>query len=331
MTTLKDVARIAEVNISTISRYLSGKLNVTPETEMRITHAIQQTGYQPNIIAQSLRSGTNPTIAVVVPDIYQPGISGIVSGIDDRLRSTEYTLTMAMSKGSAWREIEVLKNFRNIMVAGVIVIGHPFGERNTVEALRTAIGEYTPLVFVSRNFRASSVTEICPDQESGAVALTNHLIERGYRSIGIIVGSKDHPDARIKMLGYQKALAINGIDADPNWIEEGFYRASETRAATDRLLRQNVRAIFCTSDMMAVSAALYLQENGYVIPRDIAIAGYGGTIWASIFSPKLTTVDAQVEQLGRMAVERLIHYLNHPVEHPRLVTQPVFLKVGDTT
>jgi LacI family transcriptional regulator len=163
------------------------------------------------------------------------------------------------------------------------------------------------------------------------MVLTNHLIERGYRSIGIIVGSKDHPDARVKMLGYQKALASHGIDADPNWIAEGFFQASETREATDILIRQRVRAIFCTSDMMAISAALHLQENGYEIPRDIAIAGYGGTIWAGIFSPKLTTVDAQVEQLGRAAVERLIHYLNHPVENPRLIIQPVYLRVGNTT
>lgn len=331
MATLKDVARIAEVNISTISRYLSGKLNVTPDTEQRITQAIQQTGYQPNVIAQSLRSGTNPTIAVVVPDIYQPGISGIISGIDDRLSSTEYTLAMAMSKGKAKREIEVLKNLRHVMVAGVIIVGHPFGERNTVQALQEAIGDHIPIVFVSRNFRASSAIEICPDQENGAMMLTNHLVDRGYRSIGIIVASQDHPDARIKLSGYQRALVAHGIEIHPKWIEEGFYRADETRAATERLISQKVRAIFCTSDMMAVSAAQFLQENGYSIPGDMAIAGYGGTIWANIFSPKLTTVDAQVEQLGRKAVEFLVDHILHPGEQPRFVTRPVYLRIGNTT
>lgn len=331
MTNLKDVARIAEVNISTVSRYLSGKLNVTPTVEQRIVQAIQQTGYQPNIIAQSLRSGTNPTIAVVVPDIYQPGISGIISGIDDRLSSTEYALAMAMTKGSAAREIEVLKNFRQLMVAGIIVVGHPFGERNPVRALKEAIGEQIPMTFVSRNFRESAVIEVCPDQETGAMVLTQHLIDRGYQSIGIIVGRRDHPDALVKLRGFQKALASSGMSACAECVEEGFYRAQETRAATERLIQQKIEAIFCTSDDMAVTSAQYLQEKGFSIPRDVAIAGYGGTIWAEIFSPRLTTVDARVEQLGRTAAELLFHSIQFPTDPPRLVTQPVYLKIGQTT
>lgn len=304
---------------------------MTPTVEQRIVQAIQQTGYQPNIIAQSLRSGTNPTIAVVVPDIYQPGISGIISGIDDRLSSTEYALAMAMTKGSAAREIEVLKNFRQLMVAGIIVVGHPFGERNPVRALKEAIGEQIPMTFVSRNFRESAVIEVCPDQETGAMVLTQHLIDRGYQSIGIIVGRRDHPDALVKLRGFQKALASSGMSACAECVEEGFYRAQETRAATERLIQQKIEAIFCTSDDMAVTSAQYLQEKGFSIPRDVAIAGYGGTIWAEIFSPRLTTVDARVEQLGRTAAELLFHSIQFPTDPPRLVTQPVYLKIGQTT
>lgn len=331
MTNLKDVARIAEVNISTVSRYLSGKLNLTPGVEQRILQAIQQTGYQPNIIAQSLRSGTNPTIAVVVPDIYQPGISGIISGIDDGLSSTDYTLAMTMTKGSAAREIEVLKNLRQLMVAGVIVVGHPFRERNPVKALKEAIGEHIPMAFVSRNFRKSAVTEICPDQEAGAMLLTRHLIDRGYQSIGIIVGRRDHPDALVKLRGFKKALTSSGMSACAECVEEGSYRAQETRAATERLIQHPVDAIFCTSDDMAVAAAQYLQEKGYSIPTDIAIAGYGGTAWAEIFSPRLTTVDVQVEQLGRTAADLLLHTIQYPADPARLLTQPVGLKIGRTT
>ena len=331
MPNLKDVARIAEVNISTVSRYLSGKLNVTPGVEQRIIQAIQETGYQPNIIAQSLRSGINPTIAVVVPDIYQPGISGIISGIDDYLNNTEYALTMAMTKGSAARELEILKNFRQLMVAGVIVIGHPFGERNPVQALKEAIGENIPMTFVSRNFRKSAVSEVCPDQEMGVVLLTQHLIERGYKSIGVIVGRRDHPDAVVKLRGFKKVLDSNGMETCAQCVEEGFYRSQETRAAVDRLIQQNIEAIICASDNMAVSAAQYLQEKGFSIPRDIAITGYGGTIWAEIYSPRLTTVDAKVEKLGITAAELLDQHIQHPENPARLVVQPVDLKIGKTT
>lgn len=331
MTTLKDVAEIAEVNISTVSRYLSGKLNVTSDTEQRILYAIQQTGYQPNLIAKSLRSGTNPTIAVVVPDIYQPGISGIISGIDDRLVDTEYTLTMAMTKSSASRELEVLRTLRHMMVAGVIFVGHPIGRRNPVPTLKETIGEGIPMTFISRNFRESAVTEICPDQESGAMQLTGHLLDRGYRSIGIIVGSKEHPDALVKLKGYQSALASRGISLRQEWIDEGFYRPDATSIATDHLVRQGVEAIFCTEEMMAVSAVQQLQEKGLSIPGDIAVAGYGGSIWAEIFSPKLTTVVVSVEQLGFMAVELLLRHIQDPQAPPRFEVRPVYLRIGETT
>jgi DNA-binding LacI/PurR family transcriptional regulator len=331
MSTLKDVARIAGVNISTVSRYLSGKLNVTPQTEQRINEAIEQTGYQPNIIARSLRSGFIPTIAVVVPDIFQPGISGIISGIDDRLINTEFTLTTAMTKGNAEREIQVLRNLRHMMVAGVIVVGHPIGERNDVQTLRDAIGDSIPMTFVSRNFRPSEVTEVCPDQENGARELTQHLIDRGYHSIGIIIGSREHPDASVKMRGYQSALASSGFEASPEWVVEGFYRPDATRKATDQLVSQNVDAIFCTSDLMAVTAAQQLQERGLSIPGDIALAGYGGTLWAEIFSPNLTTVVVQVEQLGRTAVELLMSQIQNPSAPPSLNVRPVYLQVGSTT
>jgi DNA-binding LacI/PurR family transcriptional regulator len=331
MSSLKEVAKIANVNISTVSRYLSGKLKVTPPVEKRINLAIQQIGYQPNVIAQSLRSGTNPTIAVVVPDIYQLGISGIISGIDDCLSATEYTLAMAMTKGSAAREIEILKNFRKLMVAGIIVVGHPFGERYPVHVLKDAIGENIPIAFVSRNFRESAVSEVCPDQETGAMLLTQHLIERGYRSIAIIVGRRDHPDAIVKLRGFQKALATSGMSVSAACIEEGFYRTQETRAATERLIQQRVEAIFCSSDDMAISAAQYLQEKGFSIPNDVAVAGYGGTLFSEIFSPRLTTVDVQVESLGCTVADLLLHSIQNPAEPARLVSQPVYLRIGNTT
>lgn len=331
MSNIKDVARLAEVNISTVSRYLSGKLKVTPPVEQRILQAIQETGYQPNIIAKSLRSGFNPTIALVVPDIYQPGITGIIAGIDDYLSGSEYILTMAMSKGSSAREIEVLKNFRQQMVAGIVIIGHPFGERNPVQTLKETIGENIPMTLVSRNFTESEASEVCPDQEMGAMLLTQHLLDRGYRSFGIIVGRKDHPDARVKLRGFQRALDSSSGSTAKHYIEEGSYRDQETRAAVDRLLQQKVEAIFCASDDMAVSAAQYLQEVGLSIPDDIAIAGYGGTMLATIYSPQLTTVDVQVEQLGRKAAELLLEQIQSTVYSPSLVIQPVTLKIGRST
>lgn len=330
MSTVKHVADLANVNVSTVSRYLSGKLTVTPETEQRILDAIKQTNYQPNIIAQSLRSGSSKTIAVVAPDIYQPGISEIIFGVDNQIRDTEYLLMTIMTQNSSERELVILRILNQMMVGGVVIIGQPSDGINTMEAIRGALGN-TPMIFVSRNFKASDVPEICPDQVSGVSQITKHLLEKGYSKIGLVVGILEHPDAKKKIEGYKQGLASKGIDVKENLIAEGFYRTEETQAAVKYLLTQGIDAVICASDLMAISALKYLQDQGLSIPEDIAVAGYGGTTWADIVTPKLTTVSVKVEELGRSAVANLINIIESESSITDFQIREVSLKLGDST
>jgi DNA-binding LacI/PurR family transcriptional regulator len=331
MATLHDVARIAKVNISTVSRYLSGELKVTPETEARISMALTQTGYKPNLIARSLRKGLSNLIGVAAPDIYQPGIAGIVYGIDQYLSSTSCFLSLLMYKSQAEREIYALQQFRNMMVGGVIVIGHPLDYRNTDAELVKILGKDTPIVLISRNFSKSELVEICPDQVAGAKLITGHLLERGYKKIGLIVSHKSHPDARQKLVGYEQTLGEWGIPKNKDLIQEGYYDAATTAKAADRLIDERVDAIFCTSDEMAIYTIERLGSRGLSVPNQVAVAGYGGSKWLQMISPKLTTVIVQVEELGRKAAEALIEGKENNICDGDLVRLPVQLRIGDTT
>lgn len=331
MSTLKDVARLAGVNISTISRYLSGKLKVTPTTEKRIQLAIQEIGYKPNLIAQSLRSGASNLIGVVVPDIYQPGISGIVYGIDEFIEETRFALTVLMSKTQAKRELQALEQLRNMMVTGVIVIGHPLDETNPNHLLRETLGSHIHLTLISRNFVYSDIPEICPDQTNGACLVTSHLLERGYRKIGMIISRREHPDAIRKIYGYHHSMSLQGIEVRDEWIAEGFYDANKTRQAAEQLVKAGVEAIFCTSDEMAIYTIQHLHQQGISIPGQVAVAGYGGASWSQIFTPRLTTVVVKVEEIGRLAAETLIHLITGSAAPRNLLTQPVSLQTGETT
>lgn len=331
MPTVKHVADLAGVNASTVSRYLSGKLSVTPETEERILQAIKKTNYQPNIIAQSLRSGTSKTIAVVAPDIYQPGISGIIYGLDNRIRETEYLLMIIMTQNSASRELEILRTLSHMMVAGVVIIGQPTEEVNSAEATREALGGHTPLLFVSRNFEESNVLEICPDQVTGVMQITNHLIERGYRSIGLIVGKREHPDAIKKIEGYKRGLSSMGITAKDEMVRDGFYQPEKTQAAVEDLLKKNVDAIICASDLMAITAIKYIQDKGLAIPGDVAVTGYGGTSWADMITPRLTTVDVHMAELGSKVIDHLLNVIDGVSLPSRFQVQSVTLRIGQST
>ncbi len=331
MTTLHDVAKLARVNISTVSRYLSGKLKVKPETEARITIAIEQTGYKPNLIARSLRSKSSNLLGIAVPDIYQPGIAGIIYGIDQYLSTTSYFLSLLMYKSQAEREVNALRQFREMMVGGVIVIGHPLDKTNPNTLLRETLGTDTPMVLISRNFSPSDIAEICPDQVQGATLVSRHLLERGFRRIGVILSQRDHPDARMKLLGYERGMREKGIAVDNELIQEGYYEYEATKGATDKLLEKRVDAIFCTTDEMAIYTIERLRERGIGIPDSVAVAGYGGSAWLQMISPKLTTVIVQVEELGRKAAEMLIGEVETREKGVMFCTLPVKLRVGDTT
>lgn len=331
MATLHDVARLAQVNVSTISRYLSGELKVRPETEERILQSLEQTKYYPNLIARSLRKGATNTLAAVIPDIYQPGIAGIVAGIDRRVRSADHTLVLLMTGNQASGEAKCLRTLLARKVDGIIVVGRPADVSGQDRHAELVKEQGIPVVYVARNFAESNIPEVCPDQEDGAFQVTLHLLERGYRALGIIVGTREHPDSLRKLAGYQRALQSKGLEFKEEWVVEGQYHSDSAKEATARLLQRGMDAILCTTDMMAVAALKHIQENGMSVPKDIAITGYGGTSWADLVTPTLTTVVVDLEKEGFVAADLLLRLIDGESDIPMLDIRPVHLKVGQSS
>jgi DNA-binding LacI/PurR family transcriptional regulator len=331
MTTLNDLAKLAQVNVSTISRYLSGELKVTPATEARIKDAISKTNYQPNLLARSLRRGKTDTVAVLVPDIYQTGISGIIAGIDKRISSSSKTLMILMTGNSRQRETDAILELCHRRIDGIIIVGKAFeGEESNqgIEALESA---GIPRLLVSRNFAESNTVEIAPDQFDGAYQLTEHLIECGYRKIGLILGSRDHPGDMLKLAGYRQALQAHEMEYSRDLVIEGHYTTENINRIVSKLLDVSVDAIFCATDTMAISALQFVQFSGMSVPGDIAIAGYGGGGWPDMPIPNLTTVDVHIKQLGSTAGNLLLDIIDGKDDFIMLNITPVHLKVGTTT
>jgi len=331
MTTLNDLAKIAQVNVSTISRYLSGELKVTPATEARIKDAIAETNYQPNLLARSLRRGKTDTVAVLVPDVYQIGISGIIAGIDTRICSSSKTLMILMTGNSRERETEAILELCHRRIDGIIIVGKAFeGEESNqgIEALEEAS---IPRVLVSRNFAQSNIVEIAPDQADGAFQLTEHLIKCGYTKIGLILGARNHPGDILKLAGYRKALQAYDVPYREDLVAEGHYKTENINRIVSKLLQEGADAIFCATDTMAVSALQFVQFSGLSVPGDIAIAGYGGGGWPDMPIPNLSTVDVHIKQLGTTAGSLLLDIIDGKDDFAMLNITPVHLKVGTTT
>lgn len=331
MTTLNDLAEIAQVNVSTISRYLSGELKVKPATEARIKDAIAQTGYTPNLLARSLRKGQTDTVAVLVPDIYQIGISGIIAGIDKRISSSSKTLMILMTGNQRERETEAMLELCHRRIDGIIIVGKAFEGEESDRGIQELEKASIPRILVSRNFAETNIIEIAPDQKDGAFQLTEHLIACGYRKIGLILGSKDHPGDLLKLSGYRDALQAQGMDFFPDLVMEGHYTTKNINRIVSQLLDVGVDAIFCATDTMAISALQFVQFAGMSVPGDIAIAGYGGGGWPDMPIPNLTTVDVHINQLGTRAGSLLLDIIDGKQGFEMLNITPVHLKEGTTT
>ena len=331
MTTLNDLAKIAQVNASTISRYLSGELKVTPATEERIKEAIAQTNYQPNLLARSLRKGMTDTVAVLVPDVYQIGINGIIAGIDKRISSSSKTLMIQMTGNSRKRETEAILELCHRRIDGIIIVGKAFEGEESNEGIEALERASIPRLLVSRNFTESNIVEIAPDQADGAFQLTEHLINCGYLKIGLILGSKDHPGDLLKLAGYRHALEAHGMEYSPDLVTEGHYSTVNINRIVSKLRDMGVDAIFCATDTMAISALQFIQFSGLSVPGDIAIAGYGGGGWPELSIPNLTTVDVHIKQLGTTAGSLLLDIIDGKNDFMMLNVTPVHLKVGTTT
>ena len=331
MATIEDVARLAGVNVSTVSRYLSGKLHVQPETERKIRSALQSTHYHPNLLARGLRTGATKSLAAVVPDVYQPGIVAIVAGIERGVKAAGYTLLLSMTGNLVAGEREAVRALAARQVDGIVLVGLP-GDAGTKDgALELAATRGIPTVLVSRYFRPSGHIEVCPDQEDGAAQVTAHMIERGRRAIGLVVGTRDHPDSLAKVAGYARAVEEHGVDCREDLVLEGLYDPEATRRATRILLERGADAIICTSDGMAVAALKEVQRVGYSVPEQMSVAGYGGSPETEIVTPTLTTVTVDLEGQGSIAVDLLIRQLGGDSDIPELTVRPVSLKVGQST
>lgn len=331
MATIEDVARIAGVNASTVSRYLSGKLHVQPETERKIRAALRSTQYHPNLLARGLRTGATKSLAAVVPDVYQPGIVAIVAGIEGSVKAAGYTLLLSMSGNVITGEREAVRALAARQVDGIVLVGLPRDAGTQDDALELASARGMPTVLVSRYFRPSGHVEVCPDQQDGAAQVTAHMIERGRRAIGLVVGTREHPDSLAKLGGYARAIREHGQEFREDLVVEGSYHSETTRSVTRTLLERGVDAILCTSDGMAVAVLKEVQRAGCKVPEQIAVSGYGGSPETEIVTPTLTTVTVDLEGQGRIAVDLLIRQLGGEADIPELTVRPVSLKVGEST
>ncbi|HEY0709449.1 MAG TPA: LacI family DNA-binding transcriptional regulator [Polyangia bacterium] len=302
---IREVARLAGVSISTVSRYLNHKV-VSPAADGRIEAAIRELGYLPNRIARSLKMKRTMTLGMVIPDITNPYFPEVVNGVDSAARAAGFTLVLANAGEDPKIEWEHLQTFRGMRCDGVVVIPAPACE-DEEERIRR-FGSYPlPLVFVDRAVTVPRDRVVSDNQRAAAEAV-HHLIKLGHTRIALLDTNVDVSSHRERADGYHQVMREAGLELDPALVIRVQPSVQEGFAATTKLLEVDPRptAIFVPSNRSTIGALQALAAKGFDCPGDIALVSYDDYEWQDSFRPRLTTVAQPAFTLGERGAEILI-------------------------
>jgi len=318
--TLEEVAKLAGVSRSTVSRVVNQHPNVRPEVRERVWEVIRQTGYQPHAAARSLATRRTRVIGLIIPQAVttlftDPYFPILIRGIADACNAHNYHLMLSLfsrrrvQESRARQDLLYQQVLRGRYLDGVVVSSAPLDDPIFPRLLEDGV----PFIIVGR-YPHERANYVDVDNVAGARMAVEHLLRLGHERVATITGPLNMFAAQDRLEGYRQALAARGIPVDEDLIAEGDFTEGGGRAAMQRLLPRRPTAVFAASDMMAVGAIKVLREAGLRVPEDVAVVGFDDIPLASMVEPPLTTVRQPIEQTGGMAVELLVSLLENPGE-----------------
>ena len=307
--TIQDVARLAGVSIGTVSNALTGKRPVADATRQRILAAMDELGYQPNLMARGLVNQRSHVLSIVITELQDLGFYGYSSaltGIQRKANELGYSLMLHFVDGSSENEIfATINQIQSRRADGIIWAIHEIGS-NRDWAQNIQRESYPPIIFLHMHpDPALSVVSI--DNQAGANLAVSHLIEQGCYKIGIITGPSDWWESQSRLAGWQQAMEQAGLETTASLVVEGNWLADSGQRGMETLLdqRSDIDGVFACNDSMALGAIHTICQRGLRIPDDLLLVGYDNTPEAASYWPPLTSVRQGLQQSGQIAVDEL--------------------------
>jgi len=326
MATLEDVAREADVSVSTVSRVFNNPEKVSPHTRAQVRQAAEALGYQPSRVARRLRleEGKANLIGLVIPDIQNPFFANITRGVEDVARDNDYALIISNSDEDPDKQKLAVDTLKTEDVDGVIVPPVSAEDPEVRRLLDCGIA----VVCVDRRMKDTRVDTIVSDNQQGAYDAVSHLIELGHERIAFIGGIPRISTSTERREGYEKALRDHDLPVDPDLIKEGDSRRERGTYLTNDLLDLDdpPTALFTGNNLTTLGALSAINVRGLHVPEDIALVGYDDIPWPMALNPPPTVIDQPGYEMGQRAAQTLLDRIANPNCSPTTVTlQPKLL------
>jgi LacI family transcriptional regulator len=308
--TIKDVAKAAEVNPSTVSKALRGLAGkVSPETRRRIEQVANELGYRHNAVAATLRTRKSNLIGIIVPDLANPLFGPILQGIETQLREAGWMSVIVQMPHDAAARREVVMALATRQVAGLVITSAETDDPMLDAAQKVGL----PVVLVNRGLDERRYSSVVNDDQESLTLVVRHLFELGHRRLAHLAGPASSSTGRARKEAFVALVArlrgVRGVVIDtPAFTREAGFQA------TQRLLArrgQRPTAIFAANDLLAVGALDALHRAGLRVPRDISVVGHNDMPLVDMMSPPLTTVRIPIDRMSHHAALLLIEHLKN--------------------
>lgn len=321
MTTIKDVAKKANVSIATVSAVINNTKFVSDELKERVEGAIKELGYRPNKIARSLKRKETKLIGVTVTEVTNPFYPLMLKGVEDIALANGYNVILCTTGDDAEKEYELLQSMVDQGVDGIVLGTIDTEDSPSVQLLKK---ENVPHVLINRAPNEYEGNLVRIDSYKVGKMATNYLVNLGHKDIAFVGG--DRLNSREREKGFKDALLENGLSLKENRIIMSDYQIENAYRDMNSLIAAGdvPTAVFAASDTMAFGVIKALLGAGYSVPEDVSVIGSDNISFSEDFRIPLTTVDAHTYEIGRMGCEILMRLLANkdPHEYRKLLLEP---------
>lgn len=334
MATIYEVSELAGVSLATVSRVMNKNTRVSEKTTKKVLDAMQQLGYKPNSIAQSLASNRTNSVGILVSELHGPFFAQMMAGIESALRAAGKHVIITTGHSEDDKEQDGIEFLISRKCDALILHVESVSDEYLIELSKGK----TPIYLINRYVDELKDNCISLDNELGGYLASKSIVEQGHTNIAYIAGPQVKADARNRLKGHKKALHEKNILFNDALFYEGDFNEIGGSKGLEYLLNTQLpfSALVCANDEMASGAMKYAREHGFNLPEDLSVIGFDNVIFANYLYPTLTTIDNPVEEMGEMAAKMVLQnvyqfknlYINRVFE-PTLITRDstqVFLK-----
>lgn len=328
--TIHDIASRAGVSVTTVSRVLNGRPDVSESTRSAVLEYVAQAGYESSRSARGLVSGRNGLVGVMVPGVQAEYFGQLVDGVSEALYEHDVRVVLCPTRNEHERERSLLARLMHGTTDGAIIV-HP--TETNEELLQIRLREYPLVVIDPPQLIDRSIPVVGSAHWSGGRVATEHLLQLGHRRIAVITGPMQWSASKDRLAGYRSALQAADIQPSAELEVESDFMVEGGILAAERLLSLENRptAIFALNDNMAVGVLHAARRRGISVPEELSVVGVDDAGLAAIVVPRLTSIRQPLQEMGRVAVSVLWRILQERTIEPAPILLSTQLMVREST